>query len=356
MGNEDTILKDYFQDPRIFADAFNFFLSEKGLHVDPEKLRPLDTDQVLLPFGIDAETRLERFRDLLRALVSMTDGETTYLILGIENQARVHLAMPVRNMLYDAMQYSSQMQAAARAYEAENRIAKQEKRDPAEKLLPGTEFLSGLKKGDRLIPVISLVIYYSPDSWDGPRTLHEMLNWEDGRDRFRSVVPDYALNLIEPAEIPQEEFSKLTTPLKQVLEYIKYSNNHDDLLRIVDQDEAFKTMNRQTVRLLNQVAGAHISYTEQEETMDMNKALKDMLKIATDKVAKEKDAVIQEKEDMNKALKDMIANAVKEKDSVIQEKEDQLQAKDSEIRDLQEQIRKLMAYSNLTEEQLRALR
>ena len=60
-------------------------------------------------------------------------------------------------------------------------VKEQEKRDPAEKLLPGTEFLSGLKKGDRLIPVISLVIYYSPDSWDGPRTLHEMLNWEDSR-------------------------------------------------------------------------------------------------------------------------------------------------------------------------------
>ena len=130
----------------------------------------------------------------------------------------------------------------------------------------------GLQKGDRLIPVISLVIYYSPDAWDGPRTLHEMLNWEDGRNRFKAYVPDYALNLIEPVGILQEEFSWLTTPLKQVLEYIKYSNNHEDLLRIVEQDTAFKKMNRQTVRLLNQVAGAHISYSEQEETMDMNKA------------------------------------------------------------------------------------
>ena len=290
MSNEDSILKEYFQDPRIFADTFNFFLAETGLQVDPGMLRPLDTDQVLLPFGIDTETRLERFRDLLHALVSMTDGERTYLILGIENQAKVHLTMPVRNMLYDAMQYSSQIQAAARAYEAERQAAKQEKRDPAAKLQPGTEFLSGMKKGDRLIPVISLVIYYSPDPWDGPRTLHGMLNWEDGRDRFRSFVPDYALNLIEPAGILPEEFSRLTTPLKQVLEYIKYSNSYEDLLHIVDQDEEFRKLNRQTVRLLNQVAGAHISYTEQEESMDMNKALKDMIAIAV----KEKEDQLQE--------------------------------------------------------------
>ncbi len=292
MGNADTILKDYFQDPLIFADAFNFFLSKTGLHVDARKLRPLDTDQVLLPFGIDAETRLERFRDLLNALVSMTDGKTTYLILGIENQRNVHLAMPVRNMLYDAMQYSSQVHAAVRAYESENKDAKQENRKPEAKLSPGAEFLSGLQKGDRLIPVITLVIYYSPDAWDGPRTLHEMLNWEDGRNRFKAYVPDYALNLIEPAGILQEDFSRLTTPLKQVLEYIKYSNNHEDLLHIVEQDAAFEKMNRQTVRLLNEVAGAHITYTEQEESVNMNKALKEMLDIAVEKAVKEKDATL----------------------------------------------------------------
>ena len=354
MSNEDSILKEYFQDPRIFADTFNFFLAETGLQVDPGMLRPLDTDQVLLPFGIDTETRLERFRDLLHALVSMTDGERTYLILGIENQAKVHLAMPVRNMLYDAMQYSSQIQAAARAYEAERQAAKQEKRDPAAKLQPGTEFLSGMKKGDRLIPVISLVIYYSPDPWDGPRTLHGMLNWEDGRDRFRSFVPDYALNLIEPAGILPEEFSRLTTPLKQVLEYIKYSNSYEDLLHIVDQDEEFRKLNRQTVRLLNQVAGAHISYTEQEESMDMNKALKDMIAIAV----KEKDSVIQQKEDQ-----------LQVKDSLLLEKDGQLQKKDSELRDLQEQnlqrarkmisdgltVPQIIDYTGLTEQEIQRL-
>lgn len=338
MSYEDSILKDFFQNPQIFADAFNFFLAETGLRIDPRKLRPLDTSQVLLPFGIDAETRLERFRDLLRALVSMTDGETTYLILGIENQTNVHLAMPVRNMLYDAMQYSSQVQAVSRAYEAENKTAKKENRDPAARLLPGAEFLSGLKKEDRLIPVITLVIYYSPDPWNGPRTLHEMLNWENGRDRFRPFIPNYTMNLIEPAGIPQEKFSKLVTPLKQVLEYIKYSNNHKDLLQIVEQDKAFETMNRQTVRLLNQVAGANISYTEQEESMDMNKA-----------------------------LKDMIADAVKNKDIAIQEKEEQLQKKDSEIRQLHEQTlqraRKMLSdgltlpqiidYTGLTEQEIR---
>ena len=39
----------------------------------------------------------------------MEDGETAYVLLGIENQTEVHYAMPVRNMLYDAMQYNQQV-------------------------------------------------------------------------------------------------------------------------------------------------------------------------------------------------------------------------------------------------------
>lgn len=39
----------------------------------------------------------------------------TYLVLGIENQSHVHYAMPVRNMLYDAMQLEKQVRDLAKA-------------------------------------------------------------------------------------------------------------------------------------------------------------------------------------------------------------------------------------------------
>ena len=103
MGKADKVLKEYFQDPAVFADAFNYLLADSGLRVDPALLREMDSDQVVLAFGLDAAVVTEKFRDLLRAMVSMTDGKAAYLILGIENQMTPHLAMPVRNMLYDAM-------------------------------------------------------------------------------------------------------------------------------------------------------------------------------------------------------------------------------------------------------------
>ena len=34
----------------------------------------------------------------------------TYVLLGIENQTRIHYAMPVRNIIYDALQYGKQVE------------------------------------------------------------------------------------------------------------------------------------------------------------------------------------------------------------------------------------------------------
>ena len=43
----------------------------------------------------------------------MEDENADYLLLGIENQTEIHYAMPVRNMIYDALQYGNQVAAIA---------------------------------------------------------------------------------------------------------------------------------------------------------------------------------------------------------------------------------------------------
>ena len=39
MGVKDTVTKDYMNDPRIFADAFNFFLYNGRQVILPERIR-----------------------------------------------------------------------------------------------------------------------------------------------------------------------------------------------------------------------------------------------------------------------------------------------------------------------------
>lgn len=61
---------------------------------------------------------------------------------------------------------------------------------------PG-EFLSGLKKEDRLHPMISICVYYGEDDWDGPLSLIDMLNIPE---ELKSIVADYKMNLVQDKE------------------------------------------------------------------------------------------------------------------------------------------------------------
>ena len=117
MGEKDTITKNYMQDKTIFADAFNFLLYDGEQVIKPEQLKPIDTASLVLPYGDDGQILpLQKFRDVLKVATAMEDGNRAYLILGIENQSELHFAMPVKNMLYDAIQYSKQVEDAAKAH------------------------------------------------------------------------------------------------------------------------------------------------------------------------------------------------------------------------------------------------
>ena len=118
---------------------------------------------------------------------------------------------PVKNMVYDALEYAGQVENSARSH----REAKQ---------WPSTsgEYLTGFYKDDRLIPVITTVVYFGSDTWKAPRSLHEMLSIQD--PEILSLVPDYRINLFSPAEIKDEELDKLQSNLKEVIQIYLFSS------------------------------------------------------------------------------------------------------------------------------------
>ena len=53
-----------------------------------------------------------------------------------------------------------------------------------------------------------------------------------GQDaRVLALVPDYKVNLIAPALIEDEDFGKFQSSLKEVLSFIKYARDKDELKR-----------------------------------------------------------------------------------------------------------------------------
>ena len=111
MGLADTVTKAYMKENTVFADAFNYLIYGGKTVVDPALLQELDTTEIVLPFGAQDENgsqpedAVQKYRDVLKSAVIKQDGEAAYILLGIENQTDIHYAMPVRNIIYDALQY-----------------------------------------------------------------------------------------------------------------------------------------------------------------------------------------------------------------------------------------------------------
>lgn len=100
----------------------------------------------------------------------------------LENQAKIHYAMPLRHMVGDAFSYMKEY----------DEIAAQNKKD--NDFDSSDEFLSNFKKTDRLHPVISLCVYYGEREWDGPLSLKDMLKIPE---ELEAMIADYKMNLIQ---------------------------------------------------------------------------------------------------------------------------------------------------------------
>ena len=250
------------KDPVIFADMFNKFLYHGKQVINPDNLIEMDSTEIVVPYGEGkAGVPAQKYRDVLKLM--KTDGNIAYCILGCEDQGAIHYAMPVKNMLYDAMQFARQVTKAAKSH-------RQEK----EHKPSSDEFLSGFYKTDRLIPVVTLVIYWGPDRWDGPLTLKEM--YAEADDAVMQYVPDYKINLIAPEQMTDDEIKEFKTSLKEVMLYIKYSKNKNKLMEIAQEDPDFLSMDRQAAEVINVTTNSKLKYPEGKEKIDMCLALEEM--------------------------------------------------------------------------------
>jgi len=264
LGKKDSITKDYMGNPARFADLFNGFCFHGAEKVLPSKLRDMDTAGVVILHSADgAAVPTQKYRDVLKVLTK-TDGKAAYCILGVENQSEVHTAMPVRNMLYDAMTLADQISAVGNSHKNNH-----------DKASDSAEFLSGFHRSDKLLPVVTIVVHWGADEWDAPVSVQEMYS-EDIDDSLLKYSPDYHINLISPAMMSDEELDIFQSDLREVLKFIKYSKDKQSMQKLVDSDPKYKSLNRDAARTISVCANVDFKIPEGEEPIDMCKAIEDM--------------------------------------------------------------------------------
>ena len=269
MGMADTVTKEYIRSNEVFADAFNYLIYDGEQVVKPALLQELDTTEIAIPFALgenenQTEDVVQKYRDVLKSAVIMQDSRASYILLGVENQTEIHYAMPVRNIIYDALQYGKQV----------SEVAKRHKSKGDRKGHNKGEYLSGFYKEDRIRPVITLVVHFGADEWDGPLSLYEMMDLED--KKLLEFVQDYRIFLIDPYKLANNDLEKFSTSLGDVLGYIKYSKDKKALSKFLNDNQVM-IMDNDAARVIRDVTNTPIFVPDGKGEIDMCKAVRDMI-------------------------------------------------------------------------------
>ena len=317
MGKIATCTKDYVKDNTIFADIFNHFLYQGEQKIVPEALFAVDTTKISVPYGVDrAGVPIQKYRDHLEILTAKTDQSAVYLLLGIENQGEVHYAMPVKCMVYDALDYASQVEKVAKSHREEKQKEKNKNEAKSGKLrtedehkrdvkITSGEYLTGFYKEDHLIPVITLVIYFGANEWDGPRNLHQMFAIQD--KKILSYIPNYEINLLAPQEMKDEEIAQFQTDFREVMLFCKYMKDKEKLSELLNKNPAYRNMDQKAIRVIEAVANTKIQVNEKEEKGNVCEGLQgiidDAIQEEKKKVEEEKKKAVKEKRKADKERK-----------------------------------------------------
>ena len=265
MGLIDNYTKKYMSDNKVFADAFNFYLYDGEQIINADDLQSIDTTAVATLDNVQLNTSVQKIRDNYKILAVKEDEVGVYVVLGVENEAEINYAEPVKSMVYDALEYARQVAEKAKKHKQDN---------DTKGISPG-EFMRGFHKDDRLVPVVTLVIFFNPEKWDAPKSIHEMFDVKD--KRLLSYVNDYKLNLISPYEIKETDASKFQSNLKEVLLYIKNSNDKNKLQELVNGDEEFTKLDRDAACVINVCTNSKLKINENEGVVNVCKAINDLV-------------------------------------------------------------------------------
>ena len=164
FGTFDQEINAFFKDAHHFASLINACLYQGQEIVKPENLMLVDPK-------IQAYTR-----DVLM----LWNGRYGSYYLGIENQLIENYPMPYRILHYDCLVYKDQMDTLEKEHRKKKDLRNSE------------EFLSGINASDKLIPCITIVIYYRTRPWQTNFSMKDMFDVKDVEH-----LNEYKMNLLE---------------------------------------------------------------------------------------------------------------------------------------------------------------
>jgi len=249
---KDVEWKSFFEDNRRYADVINGIGCNGKQFVKDSDLQEVDT------------SAKGKARDLLRR----TAFGVNFALIGIESQETVDYKFPLRNLHYEVNQYEKQ---AAKI--------KKEVQDDMSGMTSG-EYLYGFKKDSRLHPVVKFMIYSGKEPWDGPLSLHDIIDFTDIPEELRRKTVDFPINLIDIRRL--EDTSMFQSDVKHVFDFIRCAENKEKLYELVSTEPYYQAMDEDAFDVVSMYTNSKElvgikKYEGKDGKKDVCQAIKDLM-------------------------------------------------------------------------------
>ena len=281
MGQQDLYQSDFYEDKSRFVDVFNGILFNGREIMKPEELE--NADSVMVSFqGQNAGKKVicDKIRKWKGKYVS---------IMVLENQSYVDYRMVLRVMESEVIGYDMQRKEA---YSLQRK---------SKRKFDKHEYLSRMKKGQKFIPIITLVIYVGRDKlWDGEKSLYGMLEMDED---IKSFVNDFKLNLFDYHDY--ESFDMFKTENRFLFEMLSCGKNKKKMQSILKNNVAYRELDKITVKTILGMIKVKVDLTKIMRIDEKGREVYDMCKAFDDyKQEGRKEGEIQ-------TLKTVIENLIK---------------------------------------------
>ncbi|MDD3185362.1 MAG: Rpn family recombination-promoting nuclease/putative transposase [Anaerostipes sp.] len=257
MSKTDHITKHFFANKIKFADLFNGILFEGKQIIDSKDLIQENIEHIVsLSKNRQSQKSINRYRDCFMSW----KGNVRLLLLGIENQEKIHYAMPLKSLTYDIMCYVEQAEQIRNSH--------REKKEYGN----SAEFLSGWHKMDYLDPVITVVVYWGEDEWDGKLNFQDMIKISDDdiKEVLAPYLPKYQVLVVEPRKL--KDLDVFQTSLRDIFGMMKYRDQEAQFQNYVSNNE--RLLDMEDLELLKSVLNdkSFVCIKEEEEAVTVCKA------------------------------------------------------------------------------------
>ena len=254
MGKKDINQSNFFDNKERFADIFNGVLFKGKEIIQATELGEADSVMVMDRGDYSHKIIADKVRKWHGIYIS---------VLMQENQSYIDYAMVIRVMKEEAACYDNQRRKGYEECTGKNQIPDSHER------------LSGMMKDQRLLPVITLVLYLGEEKpWDGKTELHHLLELPD---QLKPFVSNYKINLYDYHD--HHDFSHFKTENRFLLELLSISDRKEKIKRISENKNYHFSKDREVAKAMLGILGINCNinkiYDKEEGGYDMRRGVKE---------------------------------------------------------------------------------